>query len=511
MARRPNVLAIALAVMLVVAAAGVVVLADRTGDRGGRSRAADGRGREVFVAEDGDDSASGSVSAPLRTIAAAAQAAQPGDIIYVRSGTYDERVDFSSSGTAEMPITIEAYRGEAVTVSRGFRVTGDHNIIRGLTVHPGESDPSVFEAEKSQDSYLPQTAGQIQIVGSGNTLERISHHDEDGVTPPGVSSLVFLHGSNNTVREIDFHDCHTVYFAGNERETPGSGRYNTISGGTIHHTDRSCITIEADDSTVEGLDLHDTGQVDKTPEDADAADAVNLNGARITIRDCRIYRVFAQLPEQHTDAIQWWNQADDLVIEGNIIGSAARGGDLGLRDQGHIQWTSENESKTSMRVVIRNNVFLGTEVPYAINGSPQQTIPGSADEWRIVGNTFAGAQSIRPDLLQACDEWVISNNVFHSSGAFEGAMAGNRVSHNCYVRCDPSPGEGEGSFRVEDAGFADPDLSQEGAYGLEADWSPVSSSPLSGAGAHLRELVRDMAGRPRPDPPSIGALEPAGE
>ncbi|MBW7938522.1 MAG: DUF1565 domain-containing protein, partial [Candidatus Omnitrophica bacterium] len=49
-------------------------------------------GREYHVSVHGDDANEGSQEKPLRTISAAAQLAQPGDIITVHSGVYRESV-----------------------------------------------------------------------------------------------------------------------------------------------------------------------------------------------------------------------------------------------------------------------------------------------------------------------------------------------------------------------------------------------------------------------------------
>jgi hypothetical protein len=62
----------------------------------------------LVVAADGDDSAEGTAAAPLRTIDAAAQRAQPGDKIIVRAGTYEGDVHTAASGTESARITYVA-------------------------------------------------------------------------------------------------------------------------------------------------------------------------------------------------------------------------------------------------------------------------------------------------------------------------------------------------------------------------------------------------------------------
>jgi hypothetical protein len=511
--RRPGWRAFgALGVFLSVAVAGGLVLGYVTVGGGGAGGAEKARaagpaaqqrnGRTLYVSTAGSDKAAGTASAPLRTLRAAVATSRAGDVVVVASGTYDERVDFHRSGTTTGgPITYQAAPGASVVIARGFRVTGDRVVVRDVTVTPGESRASVFEAELSQSSFMPHSTGQIQVTGSHDVLERIGHHDEASVTPPGVSSLSFLRGAHNVVRDIDFHDCGPIYFNGNDREAAGSGRFNTVSGGSLHHTNGGLVMLEADDSTIEDLDLHDPGQRDRGVEDGNAADGIGVNAARVTIRRCAIHRIFAQTERQHSDAIQWWEAADDLTIEACVIGSNERGGALHLRDQGHIEFTSEEPGKTSRRVVIRNNVFLGAEGDYVLNGSPGQTILGQADDWRIVGNTFACDQSIRRDLLQHARGWVIADNVFSSNGEFTDPAGKPRLDYNAYVGCDPSSDEGPHSLRVD---------ALAPVSATAAKWRPPATSRLVGAGVALPELTQDAAGAVRPDPPTIGAYEPAG-
>src|SRR2546425_1515814 len=78
-----------------------------------------------YVSASGSDGADGlSLSSPLKTIQHAADAAQPGDTVLVRGGTYRETVTPPRSGTASDPITFKNYNGERVTVSGADRISG---------------------------------------------------------------------------------------------------------------------------------------------------------------------------------------------------------------------------------------------------------------------------------------------------------------------------------------------------------------------------------------------------
>lgn len=69
----------------------------------------------------GDDSNSGTLTQPFKTISKAAGLAVAGDIVYIRAGTYRETVTPANSGTAENPIVFQTYSeggiSENVTIS----------------------------------------------------------------------------------------------------------------------------------------------------------------------------------------------------------------------------------------------------------------------------------------------------------------------------------------------------------------------------------------------------------
>ena len=85
------------------------------------------QGNEIFVSPDGDDSSSGSISAPLATIGAAKEMAKnlSGDVtVYFREGTYtfEDTVRFTSSDKDN--VTYRAYNGEKVVFTAGTPYTG---------------------------------------------------------------------------------------------------------------------------------------------------------------------------------------------------------------------------------------------------------------------------------------------------------------------------------------------------------------------------------------------------
>lgn len=73
-------------------------------------------GNIYYVAPDGDDANSGSITHPWRHIQKAADTLQAGDTVYIKAGTYAERVKPQNSGSADNYITYAAYPGDTVTI-----------------------------------------------------------------------------------------------------------------------------------------------------------------------------------------------------------------------------------------------------------------------------------------------------------------------------------------------------------------------------------------------------------
>lgn len=75
------------------------------------------RAGEFYVSELGNDSNSGTLAQPFKTIGKAASAAAPGDTVLIRGGIYRETVTPSRSGEAGQPIVFRNYKDETATVS----------------------------------------------------------------------------------------------------------------------------------------------------------------------------------------------------------------------------------------------------------------------------------------------------------------------------------------------------------------------------------------------------------
>jgi pectin methylesterase-like acyl-CoA thioesterase len=83
------------------------------------------------------DTNPGTEEQPFKTVQHAADAAQPGDTVYVMSGKYDERVKVKSGGTEGKPVAFVAMPRRSVT-ARGFDLEASYIRVEGFEITADE-------------------------------------------------------------------------------------------------------------------------------------------------------------------------------------------------------------------------------------------------------------------------------------------------------------------------------------------------------------------------------------
>jgi hypothetical protein len=86
-----------------------------------RNRPVAGGEKRFVDAARGDDGANGQEQTPWKTLRHALRQLRPGYTLYLRGGTYYERVSLTQSGTPESPITISSFPGELAVLDGGLR------------------------------------------------------------------------------------------------------------------------------------------------------------------------------------------------------------------------------------------------------------------------------------------------------------------------------------------------------------------------------------------------------
>ncbi len=122
--------------------------------------------KDFHVSVNGNDRNDGTASKPLKTISAAAQAAQPGDVITVHKGTYRERITPPRGGTSDaMRIVYQAAPGEEAIV-KGSEVVKGWKLVQ----------PGVWKATVPNTLFGKYNPYKDLIVGDWFTDKKRPHH-----------------------------------------------------------------------------------------------------------------------------------------------------------------------------------------------------------------------------------------------------------------------------------------------------------------------------------------------
>lgn len=174
-----------------------------------------------FVAPSGMDTNSGSFDAPWRSIQYAVDQANPGDIIYVRAGTYYESILIHRSGTSAAPIRLQNFEDEDVRIDGGGSpalsdILGhDYWVIEGFTFDSYHEHTILFDAwgcsgtcGGSHHWTLRDNTiiGSVKIYGSYNLFE---NNEVDGSHHKGNENGFYEHFDithHNTYRGNHIHD-----------------------------------------------------------------------------------------------------------------------------------------------------------------------------------------------------------------------------------------------------------------------------------------------------------------
>ncbi len=102
-------------------------------------------GTVYYVSPTGNDSNTGSISSPFKTLTYATNKLQPGDTLLLFGGTYNEKLRVTTVGTAAFPVTVGPVPGQQPIIDAAYAFTpavaiaGSYVNISGLTVKNASS------------------------------------------------------------------------------------------------------------------------------------------------------------------------------------------------------------------------------------------------------------------------------------------------------------------------------------------------------------------------------------
>jgi hypothetical protein len=208
-------------------------------------------GTVFMVAQTGDDRNKGSYEKPFKTIGRGIEQAAPGDIIYVRAGTYVESLLLKKSGEENKPIILSCAPGELgrviITPPREYvqknqsgAVVTLHNVrhvwVNGLVIKGPKGRPEAPKSETFGANGITWENGAgmgcraTNNVIYGNVHCGLKEMGHGGTNILMEGNVVFGNGTN----ELD----HGIYCPANDLTINGNIIFNN-AGFAIHSYSRS--------------------------------------------------------------------------------------------------------------------------------------------------------------------------------------------------------------------------------------------------------------------------------
>jgi Right handed beta helix region len=435
-----------------------------------------------YVSPSGNDANLGTINTPWRTLSYAAGRLVAGDILYIRGGTYQEKVNFSQSGTDSQPITIAAYPGETPVIDGNYTLPAATPIYSQLVTFSG----SYIQADGLvvRNSYW---AG-VTISGTNVTLSHFTSHDN-------LEAGILTWGSTDAIVQDSIAYNNAMSFR--------NGVYN-YSGRRSHATG-----ISAGKGSNRSI-LRRNKIYNNWGEGLDTFNAINT-----TAEDNIIYDNAKEVYVSDTTG---------ALVQRNLIYCTPRNRyrlSSAIAQHG-INLQDENQQPASTNNTIVNNFVVGCVDnfkwhPYTSNSSMQNILIANNTFINATGTTSDAAFTVGSPVGIAHSNTKITNNIVvqddsRAIGSLGDRSAGITFSNNLWSKSPPSSMMGRNSL------VGDPLITKTGYLtpgNLTGDYFEfLSSSPAINKAATLAAVTVDYFGtsRPQGSAPDIGAFEysPAG-
>lgn len=329
-----------------------------------------------YVSTGGSDRNPGTEKEPWKTIGKAAESAGPGSTVYIKAGTYYERIDISVSGTsADQPVIFRNYQSDKVII-----------------------DGSKTPASEQEDLIRIEDQSFVRLIG----LELVNNISKD------KDSLLTGIGIWGKGEGIEIRDCriHKIWYTGTSDEAGaqaiavyGTNEDEPVSELVINGNeiwDIKCGSSEAvalngnvDGFTFTNNYVHDNNNIglaligDETLDDEPVCPSEADNRARngyvgynrMERNSCEANPCYPE-GDYSADGI-YADGAKDVVITYNTC----TGNDIG------IEVENETRNKVCSGITVRNNLIYGNNASgIAVGGYDRDR--GWAKDCRFLNNTL---------------------------------------------------------------------------------------------------------------------------
>jgi hypothetical protein len=412
-----------------------------------------GTGKTIVVAKSG-----GAYS----TIQAGLNAAQPGDTVDVRAGTYNERVTFPRSGTAGKYITL---RGEPGAIIDGSGLFDTLTGICGLV-------------------YI-ENRSFVKVVGLTveNAVKSSSKIFQAGIWVRGAGSFIEIRNNkvSNIVNSTSASGCHGIGVYGTNGTTPL--RNVTVDGNEVTRCKTGWSESMVLNGNVENFGIDFIGFEGECPTPA-------LDQARNGVcTDNVVYNITSYgNPAYGKD-----RSADGLYVDGgkNIVIERNRVDHCDIA----IELASEHRGKSTSGITVRNN-FVSRSFQGNLEMGGYAANKGKAVDCVLVNNTTYQGHGGEIVVQNNCNRITIKNNILVRTDASVGYIVQwgknntNMTIHNnlYFGGSATSPGAWPDSAAL----FADPQL-----VNTYRDMHIASTSPAIDRGVSVNAGALDIDGQPR--------------
>lgn len=252
---------------------------------------------EYYVATNGNDNNNGSLENPFLTISKAAEVATVGDIVYIRSGVYEETVRPENSGQEGSLITFTSYPGETVelrgTEGYGFYLGDGVSYIKidnlTITRSLGEGVITIY----------PEYKAQGVVHGAAVKMEA-AHH--------------------NLITNNIFYDNDIGVFLAPHSAEENASTYNQIINNQIYNSGEAGIRNKRSDyTTIDSNTIYNNGLKDNPVYSEPTSGIVYYCTIGTTITNNTIYGNSGSAIDNYAGTNASTCDAESSLIEDNIL------------------------------------------------------------------------------------------------------------------------------------------------------------------------------------------------
>nr|WP_300002527.1 right-handed parallel beta-helix repeat-containing protein [Tissierella sp.] len=352
-----------------------------------------------YVALDGNDDALGSMDDPFITIQRGISVLKPGDTLFIRSGTYQEKVNIENSGSAINFITIKNFPGEKAIIkgdSQGDAILSIFNKsyirIEGLNLsgNSGNNTPMGIRIEGA--------GRDIELVNN-KVYDIISDSNAHGIAVYGTNpktSISNLLIENNEVYNCKLGQSEALVLNGNVRDFK-------VINNTIHDNDNIAIDFIGYEGT------SDLGETDRARDGICSGNKVyNISSINNpTYNDFGAVGIYV-------------DGGKNIIIERNYIQNC----DIG------IEIASEHRGRNTEEIIVRNNLILDSTDYAALSIGGESKSNGQAINIKIYNNTIYNADTALVIANADSDTNEVKNNIFNKTNTLIEGITGKNIIEN---------------------------------------------------------------------------------